>query len=63
MQSLYHVDPHQLIPDPAELRGRLASALREVQILRGLIRLAEQVARADGRPDAVDRKAVTHDHR
>ena len=34
-----------LIPSPAELRSRLAVALREVELLRRLIRLSEKYER------------------
>jgi hypothetical protein len=37
----------QLIPSPGELRLRLAVALREVEMLRRLVRLAEFAARCD----------------
>jgi hypothetical protein len=37
--------PVNLIPPPPELRHRLAVALREVDILRRLIRVAEYAAR------------------
>lgn len=49
-----------LIPPPPELRHRLAVALREVDLLRRLIRVAEYAAR-NGRPcpaDSAERKAV-----
>jgi hypothetical protein len=42
-----------LIPPPGELRGRLALALREVDLLRRLIRVAEYAARY-GRPCPAD---------
>jgi hypothetical protein len=51
-----------LIPPPPELRHRLAVALREVDLLRRLIRVAEYAARY-GQPHPVtptDRKAVGH---
>ena len=49
-----HVPPSaQLIPSPQELRLRLAIALREVDLLRRMIRLAEHVARFDRLPDSV----------
>jgi hypothetical protein len=51
-----------LIPPPGELRGRLALALREVDILRRLIRVAEHAARygqiANTTPPAADRQGV-----
>src|SRR5262245_55237555 len=43
-------DPAALLPPPRMLRARLARALRDVDILRGLLRLTEAVARRDGRP-------------
>jgi hypothetical protein len=50
-----------LIPPPGELRRRLAVALRDVDILRRLIRVAEYAARY-GRPTeavrAADRQGV-----
>jgi hypothetical protein len=49
-------DPSTLLPPPGMLRARLARALRDVDILRGLLRLSESVARRDGRP------AVGSDH-
>ncbi len=51
-----------LIPPPPELRHRLAVALREVDLLRRLIRVAEYAARyGQPRPAApADRKAVGH---
>jgi hypothetical protein len=42
-------DPSTLLPPPGMLRARLARALRDVDILRGLLRLSEAVARRDGR--------------
>jgi hypothetical protein len=36
-----------LIPPPSELRHRLAVALRDVDVLRRLIRVAEHAARYD----------------
>ena len=46
-------DPAALLPPPAALRERLAHALREVDILRRLLRLAEGVAARDGRSVAL----------
>jgi hypothetical protein len=43
-------DPSALLPSPGTLRARLARALRDVDILRGLLRLSESVARRDGSP-------------
>ena len=43
----------RLIPSPRELRLRLAVALREVDLLRRMIRLAEHAARFDRLPDSV----------
>lgn len=43
-------DPSDLLPTPDELRIRLAHAQRQVNILSGLLRLAEKVASKDGRP-------------
>ena len=42
------INPSRLLLPPAALRARLAGALRDVDILRGLLRLAESVARRDG---------------
>jgi hypothetical protein len=42
----------QLIPSPQELRLRLAVALREVDLLRGMIRLSERASRFDRLPDS-----------
>lgn len=52
-----------LIPPPPELRHRLAVALREVDILRRLIRVAEYAAQY-GRPSTItppgaERQGVT----
>jgi hypothetical protein len=41
----------ELIPSPQELRHRLALALREVDLLRRLIRVAEHAARIHERED------------
>lgn len=41
----------ELIPSPQELRHRLALALREVDLLRRLIRVAEHAARTQGHED------------
>jgi len=49
-----------LIPPPRELRGRLAVALREVDLLRRLIRVAESVTRHDQAADA-EGQGVTHE--
>jgi hypothetical protein len=42
-----------MIPPPDELRRRLAAALREVDLLRRLVRVAEYAARY-GRPCPAD---------
>jgi hypothetical protein len=42
-------DPSALLPPPNHLRDRLAKAMRDVDILSGLLKLAERVARRDGR--------------
>lgn len=42
------IAPVALIPRPGELRDRLARTLRDVQLLRRLLRIAEDAARADG---------------
>ena len=42
--------PSDLLPPTDQLRSRLAVAMREVDILNGLLRLSEQMARKDGRP-------------
>jgi hypothetical protein len=49
-------DPSTLLPPSGTLRACLAQALRDVDILRGLLRLSESVARRDGRltPPATD---------
>lgn len=47
----------KLIPPPPELRQRLALALREVDLLRGLIRLAERAARYNDPPEQAQRDA------
>lgn len=41
-------DPSALLPRPGDLRVRLALALRDVRILRVLLRLSESVARVVG---------------
>jgi hypothetical protein len=43
----------QLIPSPQELRFRLAVALREVDLLRRMIRVAERAASFDLIPDSI----------
>lgn len=43
-------EPARLLPPPNLLRQRLAKALRDADILRGLLKLAEGVARRDGHP-------------
>jgi hypothetical protein len=52
-----------LIPPPPELRHRLAVALREVDLLRRLIRVAEYAARflssANHTLDTADRAGVS----
>jgi hypothetical protein len=47
----------ETMPAPDDVRERLACAVREVQLLRQLLRLAEQVAR--DRERAAGRKGVT----
>jgi hypothetical protein len=42
--------PTSLIPPPGELRHRLAVALRDVDMLRRLIRVAEHAARQSPLP-------------
>jgi hypothetical protein len=42
--------PVRWLPPPARLRRELARELRDVDLLRGLIRLSEAVARRDGSP-------------
>ena len=42
-------DPAELLPPPPVLRQRLAKAQREVDILSGLLRLAERVSKREGR--------------
>ena len=42
-------DPVELLPPPRVLRDRLAKALRDVDVLHGLLKLAEKVADRDGR--------------
>lgn len=53
-----------LLPPPGELRHRLAVALREVDLLRRLIRVAEHVARfrvaTEPLPSGTDRQGVKH---
>ena len=42
-------DPDELLPPAPVLRQRLAKAMRDVDILNGLLRLAERVSERDGR--------------
>jgi len=42
-------DPDELLPPPPVLRQRLAKAMRDVDILNGLLKLAERVSERDGR--------------
>lgn len=51
------LDPSNYLPQPDRLRPLLAKAMRDVEILAGLLRLSERVARRDGRsvqPDQHD---------
>lgn len=43
-------DPSALLPPPDRLRPLLAKAMRDVEVLSGLLRLSERVTRRDGRP-------------
>ena len=45
-------DPSALLPPPHVLRERLSRAMRDVDVLSGLLKLSERVARRDGRPVA-----------
>ncbi len=51
------------IPEPETVRDRLAQALREVQLLRQLLRLAEKIAknreRQNARKEAPTRNSTT----
>jgi hypothetical protein len=47
----------ELIPPPQELRLRLAVALREVDLLRRLIRLAEDASRIQGLEEPIGSRA------
>ena len=62
MISQFQTDRSELLPPPLELRQRLATAMREVEVLRGLLRLAERVAARDGRP-AINASDVKGDNR
>jgi hypothetical protein len=47
------------IPEPATVRDRLALSLRDVQLLRQLLRLAERVAKDRERHDNARKEATT----
>lgn len=46
-------DLEELLPPPRVLRERLAKAMRDVDILSGLLKLAERVSDRDGRDGAL----------
>jgi hypothetical protein len=45
MQAPDHLILHQVIPDPDDVRRRLAVALTEAQLLRSQLRISERLAR------------------
>lgn len=52
------LDPINAIPDPETIRARLSEAVREVDLLRRLLRLAVRAAKE--RPERVSRREVAH---
>ncbi len=41
-------DPSVLLPSARQLRSKLAKALRDVEVLRGLLKVAERAEKRDG---------------